>query len=668
MSLFSIFSNAQTRFCCTLAVLATALGIVSSTAAGVFTKGETSYDTLAAATPTNGDTIVVNGDGYLGTSLSYSADTTLTLNGTGKITVLKADNTPIVSIVEMGAITNAQNKLTLNLENITFDGATCNIKVLGGVFKANNIELNVQSGKSVAFTNNNLSGNGYTRGGAIWANNGTINIAQNSVLTFDRNTASSWGGAICVNGPLTINAQGATLIASNNTSASAGGAFYTSNDMLIDVSNNGTAIFSGNSSTDSNGGAIYAGNLTINASNGGNVTFSNNTALYAGAIETGNLVINATDGTVLFKGNTTPNNEAGVIRASKIDLYGNVTFEDNQSQSQGAAIKTSGDITIHDGAVVTFKNNDAVLNNATSYSTAGAIYCGGNFTIEEGATVIFDGNDGTGHGGAIYASSGTINIAGNVTFMNNTIAGEDKDGGAIDAKNVIFSGDNTVVKFINNSSTNGDDILADNVTFNDNGTYSFDGGIVTEEGGNLTINDTASVTLAAGSESNIAGGVETTGTLLIDGNLNAYQDVAVKTGGTIGGSGNVTGDVTLDKGATLQLGIDKDGNAKALDVTGNVTLNEESKIEIVVDEEYLPSHGQTFDMPILNNIKVDTQKDNFDLNTLLSGDAASWFVLSVGEDGSLTAGVNPNYVPEPTTWVLMILGFAGLVCLRKRNQ
>ncbi len=641
------------------------LGIISCANAGVFTKDETSYDTLTEASPADNDTIVISGNGYLGEPLSYSADTTLTLNGNGTITVLKTDNTPIVSVAQMGAITNAQNKLTLNLENITFDGATCNIKVLGGVFNANNIELNVQNGKSVAFTNNDLSGNDYTRGGAIWAKEGTINIAKDSTLTFKSNVAKSFGGAICVEGPLTINAQGATLIASNNTSASTGGAFYTSNDMLIDVSNNGTATFSGNSSTDSYGGAIYAGNLTINASNGGNVTFSNNTALYAGAIQTGNLVINATDGTVLFKGNTTPNNEAGAIRASKIDLYGNVTFEDNQSQSQGAAIKTSGDITIHDGAVVTFKNNDAVLNNATSYSTAGAIYCGGDFTIEEGATVIFDGNDGTGHGGAIYTSS-TVNIAGSVTFKNNAITGDDKNGGAIKAGNVIFSGNTTTVIFIGNESANGNDINADNVTFNDSGTYSFAGGIVTGENGALTINDTASITLAAGSESNI-GKIATSGTLLIDGTLNATSAIIVQEGGVIGGSGDVTGDVTLEKGATLQLEIDKDGNAKFLNVTGDITLDQESEIEIVVEEGYIPSL-EVFNMSILSDIKITDKSEDFDWNSLLSASTPDWFMFSVDASGNPSAGVDSNYVPEPTTWILMAFGFVGLMCLRKRNK
>lgn len=402
---------------------------------------------------------------------------------------------------------------------------------------------------------------------------------------------------------------------------------------------------------------------------------------------------------------------------------GKVTFEDSKTQSQGSAIYADN-VYIRSGAEITFKNNDSTLGGPSSY-TSGAIYCD-DFVLEEGATVIFEGNKGTAHGGAIYGAtakgelitlSGTavfkdnsaksggaistcfIKIDGDVDFIGNEAAG---NGGAIEAKSsasykgnievsgtvnftdntttgnggalwsdgtITFTGTDSKVTFSGNADQNGanDVVAASNVTFQDNGEFTFGGGIDSKSG-NLTINDTASVTLAAGSESNIAGGVETTGTLLIDGNLNAYQDVAVKNGGTIGGSGNVTGDVTLDKGATLQLGVDKDGNAKTLDVTGEITLNEESKIEIVVDEGYLPSHGQTFDMPILNNIKVDTQKDDFDLNTLLSGDAASWFILSVGEDGNLTAGVNPSYVPEPTTWVLMILGFAGLACLRKRNQ
>lgn len=150
MSSFSIFSSVQTRFCCTLAVLATALGMVSSANAGVFTKGETSYDTLAAATPTNGDTIVVNGDGYLGTLPVYTTDTELTLNGSGKITVLNTDGTALANgfkATTVSGSTTTPHNITLNLENITFDGAVSSSN--GGVIYGKNVNLNVADNSSV---------------------------------------------------------------------------------------------------------------------------------------------------------------------------------------------------------------------------------------------------------------------------------------------------------------------------------------------------------------------------------------------------------------------------------------------------------------------------------------------------------------------------------------
>ena len=43
------------------------------------------------------------------------------------------------------------------------------------------------------------------------------------------------------------------------------------------------------------------------------------------------------------------------------------------------------------------------------------------------------------------------------------------------------------------------------------------------------------------------------------------------------------------------------------------------------------------------------------------------FILLYYENGIQYLGVNPNYVPEPSTWVLLILGAAGMLYLRKRR-
>ena len=126
------------------------------------------------------------------------------------------------------------------------------------------------------------------------------------------------------------------------------------------------------------------------------------------------------------------------------------------------------------------------------------------------------------------------------------------------------------------------------------------------------------------------------------------------------GSLDITGDFTLNPGSTLLLEFDETG-ADSLLVTGTTKFEEGSIITLALDEGASVSPNQQVSFQLPANIGTfDTAQLSYP--SYLTG------VSYNPTTGVLSATVDANAVPEPSTWALLLLGAAGLLYVRKRKN
>ncbi|MBQ2621708.1 MAG: autotransporter-associated beta strand repeat-containing protein [Thermoguttaceae bacterium] len=144
------------------------------------------------------------------------------------------------------------------------------------------------------------------------------------------------------------------------------------------------------------------------------------------------------------------------------------------------------------------------------------------------------------------------------------------------------------------------------------------------------------------------------------GNLIVYDGALLSPGNSVG-TLNVTGGVTFDDGSTLLIEQDATG----IDVlnAGTLTVSENAIIDIV-STAFQPG-AELVILTQSSNFSGTYADDSF-WNSLLSPGSDYLWNLSVA-DNMVLASVDPNAVPEPSTWALLVLGAAGLLYWRKRK-
>ena len=347
------------------------------------------------------------------------------------------------------------------------------------------VSADIAVGSTISYDVNNFTlqakTNPVTISNAVDGDNSLYELPSNeSSLTFKNVTISGFantctshlnylGGAISLNGTTTINTENVTFTGNKSEgSFGSGGAIYSSNSLSI----SGTTTFTDNTAND--GGAIYSWNpLTIS----GTTMFTDNTAYSGGgAIYSWNSPITIS-GTTTFTGNTA--NYGGAVSCIELIISDTTTFTGNRA-NQGGAVCCS-DTTI--SGTTTFTDNTA--------NDGGAILCYNVLSISGSTT--FSGNTAGNYGGAIHNWEGGI----------------------------LFSGDNSVGTFTNNRAGYANDVfLIGWLTFQDKGTYSFDGGICLDLGSDCptTINE-AHVTIAGRKGDNT--------------NIYEFLNVTISNGGTL---------------------------------------------------------------------------------------------------------------------------------------
>ena len=207
---------------------------------------------------------------------------------------------------------------------------------------------------------------------------------------------------------------------------------------------------------------------------------------------------------------------------------------------------------------------------------------------------------------------------------------------------------------------------------------------------------------AAGYFQGVTGGLALTSTDVVK------TDVTIDADGKLGGTGTVGGNVANAGGAIVPGGVSKPGDAPGvLTITGNLTDTQPSELDIllgtqssqlVVDgtasllgnldvdlvDGFSLSSGETFDIAgtgggltndltslSLDGVACGADGGGFKCNGGAFFDIFSWSIVP----GTTIGGLNPEdlmlsvtvtQVPEPSTWAMMLAGFAGLGFLSYR--
>ena len=135
------------------------------------------------------------------------------------------------------------------------------------------------------------------------------------------------------------------------------------------------------------------------------------------------------------------------------------------------------------------------------------------------------------------------------------------------------------------------------------------------------------------------------------------------------GTLDLTGNFTMDPGSTLLMEIGGTGvdENDQLIVNGDLSLAEGAVINLVLADPSSLGPGDTFTAILSGNNSASFE------DSLIDSFVKSYYFTDLayvpyGEGlYAITGRVDPNAVPEPSTWALLILGAAGLYFIRRNK-
>ena len=458
---------------------------------------------LALGVVVNAQTVVrTNG----GTETASGTDVSVVQKADGYASgdVISVSGTSESSIAPFSASVRVEGSYTV--DNFTVQSGTIDKQYIGALADGRNYVLKLGNKnynltfKNVEFQNNDVPQD--TAGIFLIMDQATstvtLNLDNASFTKFKGSKDGNYGGIINSSGDLTINGTNTVSFYGNGTGS--GGAIFAGKSVTINCDE---MIFDNNACN--NSGAIRNNNaLSIT---GSKVTFTNNSARNNGGSIYSSSTITMTgkdDNSVLtFTGNTAKNEGAVIYsQGNGIELdFNTINFSDNQATNAGGAIRFNNTNTNYKvyitGETVTFDNNSTLTKHGGAIHTNASVEMKGK---SENSVFTFSNNTAVqGNCGVIVAVGSVEFSTGSFIFQNNSAKGI---AGAIEArKGITFSGDNTSATFTGNiAGSDGNDLYLTNantaLTFEDNGTYYFDGGIFLSDSTQTIVIDEAQVTIA----------------------------------------------------------------------------------------------------------------------------------------------------------------------------
>ena len=470
--------------------------------------------------------------------------------------------------------------------------------------------------------------------------------------------SNSTGGAIRVNGPITINLENVTF-KNNKENKHHGGGISRDNtsDLVTIVGDNLT--FDGNYAK--YGGGAIRSRLEISGKNKKSViTFNNNSSGYNGAIVTlgssDDMASVFSTGTFYFTNNT--GLEGGAIFAVRsLTFSGDTTayFQNNKVSRNGNDIYLES----RNSSKLTFKD-------AGNYSFDGGIYLANanQKTIIDKAQVTIAGRENDTTNNYVLRSVTISNggkLTANLTEINSL-------SGTFNVGKDESSNSSTGTLELHVSEKTKSLTVSDSLKI-----FSTDKGVIIKTGeGTLKID-------AAKNAVDVYSLVVSSGRLdmkeYFKGQLEVKSGAEFSPGNSVGsleiGEGTYGGGLILNEdGAKLLMEIGGENTIQndSLIVNGNILIGNDSIIELTLADNSQLKGGDTFTAILYGS---NSGEDGFKEN-LLSHISSYYFTnldyIPYGAGYAITGALDPNAVPEPSTWALLLLGAAGLMYWRKRTR
>ncbi|MDO4576436.1 MAG: autotransporter-associated beta strand repeat-containing protein [Planctomycetia bacterium] len=150
-------------------------------------------------------------------------------------------------------------------------------------------------------------------------------------------------------------------------------------------------------------------------------------------------------------------------------------------------------------------------------------------------------------------------------------------------------------------------------------------------------------------------------TLQLDGSIES-SDLTLESGATLTGDGELAmNSLAAEAGSRIVLSLYEDGTYDSLDVTGKLDLAEgvldfafEGDLHAIADTPMTILTAGEMELPAnLNDLLTESWRGIVDLSYL-------------GTNG-LVANISSASIPEPSTWILGLLGLLGGACLRRKK-
>ena len=628
---------------------------------------------------TGSGTITLIGPGYLAINSDYKAtkytgDFIIGTNSTtGKLS-LEGDNvinanTTIKSIngtVDWGA--KSQSFKALEYQSGTMDKMTGTLTI-GSEFKydsstnltvpgviAGSAKLTKEgSGTLTLSVKNSYSGGTSIKSGTLSL--GHSEAVGSGTLTLDNATLSSKQG--------TISASSVTITGDSTF-----------------ISSSGWNLFKG-----------FSGSGTLTLTGSGYLAFkTNNPATnYTGVIIVGT---SSTAGALQLESNNVLNADNGVIKVVK----GRVRWGDkDQSFDQsfnsfeyldgtmeywtgtltlGSEFKYNSSTDLDVPAVIAGSAKLTKVGSGTLSLSGANTYSGGT-TISSGTLALTGSAGSLGSGDVTVAENATLEIAyddssATVTLPNITMA----KGSLIKVTSgqVAFTDDVTLNNLYNLPGESGTVNVDGALTLNNDKKTKYSGEI-SAQSITKTGDGTLQLYCAAANMIDASSFIVSSGRLdmqkYFTGDLEIQSDAVFSPGNSVGPLYE-TGNFTLDAGATLLLEIGtQDGETVGdlLQVEGTATFASGSFVEIGLDETSQLKGGDDFSLVMItaDSFGEGFNIDNFN-NLLRSYYFTDLEATFANNQITISGRLDPNAVPEPSTWALLLLGAAGLLYVRKRKN
>jgi fibronectin-binding autotransporter adhesin len=622
----------------------------------------------------NGGIAVVNSSG--GTIDANVSGQTLTLNGSGGVAntggLLEATGGGILSL-SGSTIDNAGG-------TIAVDGATSSIQLVDGV--------TIQGGTLTSSNGGSLGvpGSSITLDGA---SHGALTFSTGTLFTAGTNTTTNLEGTIVNNGNMQVdggNGTNSLILLGVDTTLSGGGTLSLGTtgvgvgEAIIEQTTGGVTLT--NESTIQGQGLIGNGGIALVNSPGGtidaNVSGATLTLNGSGAVTNTGGLLEATHGGTLALSQSVINNLGGTIAVdgatSTVDFHDASTIQGGTlTSSNGGVLRNGGLTAILDGsthgaitlsagstfATATGQSTNllgSIVNNGTLLVTGGgatdAVLGLNADTTLSGTGVVTLGTTGGPGAGIIQQNQANLTLTNRSTIHGTGAIGnggllsfDNASGGIVSADVASAPLSLDALGGLTNAGTlealNGGDLEIANT-------------VVANAGGLIQVQDSPLVHsfLHLQNGATVTGG-ELGGTGTIVGNLTNEATVFMGADETHSGVLSETGDYTQGAAGTLFESISAGGNG-VLDVTGNVDLD--GIVDVDLLDGFTPTNGEEFALIDYSGSLTGA------IAGIIGSDATEWTIVNLPGSVDLRFGSRVvNNVAEPSAWV--DLAFMGALAL-----